>query len=95
VNVTNWEHAFYAMCIQLLLWAFIGPWCAGLLAVSVFAAREYAQVEYKIRAATGLTLTELQPWHVLRKQWWSKDAILDIVIPAICVFALAGVGSLI
>jgi hypothetical protein len=95
VNKTNWEHAFYALCIQLALWSLMGPWCAGLLAMTVFVTREYAQVEARIVRNTDMTLTTLQPWHVFRKQWWSKDAILDIVVPAVCVFTAAAIGSLI
>jgi len=43
-NRTHLEHTVIALVIQ------------GALATAVFFAREYAQVEYRIRARTGRTL---------------------------------------
>lgn len=89
MNKTQWQHALIAVIIQLATGWFMGWWQAGALAVAVFWAREYAQVEYRIRERTGRSLTAMWPWHVLRPEWWTKDGVLDWVIAAVCCAAVA------
>lgn len=88
INRTHLEHGVIAVIIQLVLAYPLGWWAAGHIAVAVFAAREYAQVEYKL-VGRGMPLTDLMPWHVLRPSLWSADGIIDIAAPAFFVYSLA------
>lgn len=82
-NKTHLEHIVIALLIQLALWSLVGLEAAGLFAVAIFIGREYAQVEYKVRDRTGRSLTNMMPWHVMKLKYWSADAVLDWVCPAI------------
>ena len=95
LNKTNYQHALIAVLIQIALGPIMGWWQAGALAVAIFWAREYAQAEYKCRARTGMTLTALWPWHVLKAEYWSRDAMWDWVLPGVCCAGMAaGMGFL-
>lgn len=83
LNVTNFEHAIFAMLLQVALSFVMDVAAAGAVAVAVFFGREYAQVEYSIRAQTGRSLTAMMPWHVLKPRLWSVDAVMDVMLPAI------------
>jgi len=107
LNKTNWQHALLAVLIQLataLICAWLLPMtgitltplnvgllAGGLLAVGIFFAREYAQVEYRIRSRTGRSLTALWPWHVLQPRWWTRDGVWDWLL---CAAACGVVGWL-
>ena len=93
MNWTNFEHALYALAVQLITFYFVGWWVGAYLGVMFLAGREYAQVEYKVRSRTGMTLTQMQPWHLIKREYWSLDTILDIVIPAIIVSSVAYVAT--
>ncbi len=88
MNQTNFEHMAFGLIMQfivgfILLAAGIGyGWAftvGGCIASAFFFAREYAQVEYKIRARSGKTLTDLMPWDVLQPDEWTKDGVIDFV----------------
>lgn len=81
MNRTNHEHGVIALVIQLALGWWIGWEVAGAVVVAIFFGREYGQAEYKCRARTGLTLTQLMPWHVLKREYWTKDGIFDFITP--------------
>ena len=87
MNWTNFEHALFAVLIQLSLFPVLGWVGAGAVAIAFLAGREYAQVEYKVRNATGRSLTKMMPWH-LRPKYWSLDTVLDVLIPVIAVTAV-------
>tara|TARA_R110001583_G_scaffold34551_1_gene115847 strand:- start:208 stop:510 length:303 start_codon:yes stop_codon:yes gene_type:complete len=89
MNITQLQHVIIALVIQLALGLLMGWWQAGALATAVFFAREYAQVEYRIRSKTGLSLTDMMPWHVLQPRWWTLDGLLDWITPAVCCAAVA------
>lgn len=95
INKTNIEHGVIAVIIQLSLACWMGLEHAGIVAVAAFAAREYAQAEHKARAKTGRTLTDMMPWHLFNREYWSLDALMDVVVPAIAVSAAAYVGGVI
>ena len=87
LNRTHAEHAVFAALIQLALAPIMGPVNAGIAATLVFFAREYAQVEYKMRDYDGASIARLMPWDVLRSRHWSADGVLDFLVPAVtCAF---------
>lgn len=93
MNKTNFEHGFIAVIIQIPLAFLIGWWAAGAVAVAVFVGREYGQVEYKVRARTGRSLTDMMPWHVLNAKYWSLDAVLDMVVPVVMCSSVAFIAG--
>lgn len=82
MNRTQFEHAALALLIQLIFAVFIGIVAGGVAAVFGVFMREYSQVEYQLREKTGMSLTKMQFWHVLKPRLWSLDAKLDWLIPA-------------
>ena len=93
MNRTNFDHAVIAVIIQFALWPILGLYSSGIFAVAVFIGREYAQVEYKVRDDTGISLTNMMPWHIMKMKYFTLDGFLDWFIPAIfcfCIAALAG-----
>lgn len=88
-NKTHFEHTVIALVLQMLLGIWIDPLIAGAIVISGFFGREYAQVEYKVREATGITLTDMMPWSVFDYKYWSLDNLLDFLIPAIACYLSA------
>ena len=43
MNRTNFEHAGYALLMQMALWPFVGPVAGGLFAIGFFLGREHSQ----------------------------------------------------
>lgn len=94
MNRTQFEHAFFAVLIQCLFAPLVGLAAGGMIAVFGIFMREYAQVEYQIREKTGMSLTQLMPWHVLKPGLWSLDAMLDWIVPAVfCLWVVAFFGE--
>lgn len=92
INWTNIEHALYALAIQLSLGMFMGWWAAGAMGVMFLAGREYAQAEYKASDDTFRSLTNMQPWHLFNRKYWSLDALMDVAVPAVAVSIAAYAG---
>ena len=81
MNLSNLEHAIYAVLIQLpfLLCGF--AWTGGFVAVAFFVSREHAQRECEIERITGKAVGSMKPWEGF--QGWSKDRYLDAGLPVI------------
>ena len=90
MNKTHFEHAAYALAL-LAIGHIAGFTELALgLAIGLMAGREHAQAEYKYLQTTGLKraavkFLELQV--LVTKSAWSKDSVLDFVIPAVVATA--------
>lgn len=81
MNKSNFDHAFYAVLLQLLVFFTTGSMLAGACTgVAFFVGREHAQYEYKIGNPSLL-----KPWEGFKFWNWSTDSILDVVFPVIAV----------
>ena len=86
MNKTHFEHTAYAL-VLLAIGYFTGFTELALgLAIGLMSGREHAQAEYKYLQTTGLKRSEVK-WLELRvlvtKSAWSKDSVLDFVIPTV------------
>lgn len=85
MNRTNFEHAVYALIIQLIIGLLTNNWWAGMAAGSaLFIGREHAQREFEISKPHLL-----KPWEGFDVWRWSLDAKLDALFPIIATTALA------
>ncbi|WP_353150688.1 hypothetical protein [Pollutimonas bauzanensis] len=85
MNISNFEHVFYALLIQVIVWLPTRNWWAGaMLAVGLFIGREHAQRELNIGGAS-----KLSPWEAFDVWNWSVDAQLDLFLPIAAVVLLA------
>jgi hypothetical protein len=83
VNRTNFEHAGYALLMQLVIGLSTGNWWAGAAFGSAFfLGREHAQAQRTYQ------LGEFAAFDLRR---WSLDARLDLAFPvvAVCLVAFA------
>ena len=80
MNQTNWEHAGYAVLMQVVIGLLTGNWLAGAaFGFAFFLGREHAQAQAKI----GYTFKSTFEAFDIRK--WSLDAKLDLLFPAAAV----------
>ena len=80
VNQTNWEHAGYAVLMQVVVGLLTGNLLAGaLFGFAFFLGREHAQAQAKL----GYTFRTTFEAFDVRK--WSLDAKLDLLFPAVAV----------
>ncbi|HLU00785.1 MAG TPA: hypothetical protein VKZ70_13715 [Burkholderiaceae bacterium] len=85
MNITHFEHAVYALLIQLFIaWLTKNYWIGAAAAIGFFVGREHAQREYKLGDPS-----HLQPWEGFDIWRWSTDAQLDLLVPCAAVLALA------
>lgn len=92
MNMTHLEHFVIALVIQgLFIFVFAclekphGAWFGAFFVSALFLGREHAQREYKIGDPSQLVGYEaLDVWR------WSLDAQLDLLLPVIAVFIVAG-----
>lgn len=85
MNISNFEHVFYALLIQVLVWLPTRSWWLGaMLSIGVFIGREHAQREYRIDGSS-----KLSPWEAFDIWNWSVDARLDLFLPAAAVVLVA------
>ena len=85
MNRTNLEHAVYALAMQIVIGLLTQNWWAGAaFGAAFFIGREHAQREYKIGDPS--TLKGYEAFDLWR---WSKDALLDLLLPVVAVTALA------
>ena len=85
MNRTNFEHAAYALIIQLIIGLLTQNWWAGAAAgMAFFIGREHAQREYQIGNPS-----KLKPWQGFDIWRWSLDSKLDALFPIIATTALA------
>lgn len=95
MNMTHLEHVVIALVIQgVFIGVFCvlkrpyGAWFGAFFVTALFLGREHAQREYKIGDPSQLIGYEaLDIWR------WSFDAQLDLLLPALVVFAVAVVVS--
>ena len=80
MNQTNFEHAGYAVLMQVVVGLLTGDWLAGaLFGFAFFLGREHAQAQDKL----GYTFKTTFEAFDIRK--WSLDAKLDLLFPLIAV----------
>jgi len=83
LNKGHAVHVVFALLIQVALSPLLGLEGGALVAVTFYVAREYAQMEAKCSKQTGLPIAQMMPWHCLRREYVTLDAVLDWVLPAI------------
>jgi hypothetical protein len=78
MNQTNFEHAVYAVLMQLVIGFITNNWFAATcFPIAFFIGREHAQVQHKL----GYTFkSTFQAFNITK---WSLDAQLDLLFPAI------------
>jgi hypothetical protein len=90
MNQTNFEHAGFAVLMQLVIGLVTGDWFAGAcFGIAFFVGREHAQVQAKL----GYTLKTTFEAFDVRK--WSRDAQLDLLFPVIACLLLLLVANLV
>lgn len=85
MNQTNFEHAAYAVLMQVVVGLITGDWFAGTcFAIAFFIGREHAQAQDKL----GYTFkTTFQAFDITK---WSRDAQLDLLFPVIATLITWG-----
>lgn len=91
MNQTNWEHAGYAVLMQVVVGFVTGNWLAGAcFGFAFFLGREHAQ--YQILLGYNFKTT-FQAFDIRK---WSLDAKLDLLFPAVAValvYLVASIGK--
>lgn len=94
MNRTNFEHAFYALLMQLAAWPFFGPWAGVWIALAYFWSREVMQRELYLKHLRGFdTLDKLAPFEGWRFWEWGRDSLLDVALPAAATIIVALYGD--
>jgi hypothetical protein len=84
MNSTNFEHAGYALLMQMPF-GLLGYWWVGAaLAIGFFIGREHSQREEIIRGAD-----RSNPFPAFKIWEWSLDSKLDLVFPAMAVVVVS------
>jgi hypothetical protein len=79
LNQTNFEHAGYAVLMQLVIGFITGNWFAATcFPIAFFIGREHAQYQRNLKVYTFKTT--MQAFDVRK---WSLDAQLDLLFPVI------------
>lgn len=93
IDLTPIEHAVAAVAVQSGWALAMGDlWAGAALGIAIFVGREHAQAEYRyIHANGGNRYATPLPAELacLHPRWWSKDSVLDVVVPASACLALA------
>ena len=84
MNRTNFEHAGYALLMQMALWPFVGPVAGGLFAIGFFLGREHSQREEIISPHN-----RDNPFPAFKIWEWEQDEQLDLLFPVIAVLSVA------
>lgn len=84
MNRTNFEHAGYALLMQMALWPFVGPVAGGLFAIGFFLGREHSQREEIISPHN-----RDNPFPAFKIWEWEQDEQLDFLFPVIAVLSVA------
>ncbi|HUH61069.1 MAG TPA: hypothetical protein VL001_13470 [Candidimonas sp.] len=88
MNISNFEHIFYALLIQAAVWLPTRSWWFGaLLSIGLFIGREHAQRENDLDGSSRLS-----PWKAFDFWNWSVDAQLDLLLPLAAVVIVAWAG---
>jgi len=87
VNRTNFEHAFFASLMQIVIGLVSGNWFAGgCFGIAFFLGREHAQAQ----ATIGYSLVKTFQAFDVRK--WSLDAQLDLLFPVIACLVIYSIS---
>ncbi|HNG04735.1 MAG TPA: hypothetical protein PKL59_21255 [Nitrospira sp.] len=84
MNRTNFEHAGYALLMQMALWPFVGPVAGGLFAIGFFLGREHSQREEIVSPHN-----RDNPFPAFKIWEWEQDEQLDFLFPVIAVLSVA------
>jgi hypothetical protein len=85
MNRTNFEHAGYALLMQLPF-GLLGFWWVGAaLAIGFFLGREHSQREEVISGKD-----RSNPFPAFKVWEWSMDTKLDLLFPVVAVVGVAG-----
>lgn len=83
MNRTHLEHTICALLMQAAIGLISGNWLAGAcFGAAFFIGREHAQAEAKVRKEGWAKYPEFE---CFAPRYWSLDAVLDFVIPAVAV----------
>lgn len=108
MNKTNFEHAFAAVVLQIILagvlilfGAFVPqvayPFIAGAaLGVGVFIGREHAQAEHRYIYRNGgqrWATPRLPELQAFKPEYWDDDSVLDIVVPLVSVVIVCVIAA--
>lgn len=86
MNSTNFEHAGYALLMQIGIWLISGNLFAGAcFGIAFFLGREHAQFQNKYNAGDFASFNFTK---------WSLDAKLDLLFPVIAVLTVYMLASL-
>ena len=84
MNRTNFEHAGYALLMQMALWPFVGPVAGGLFAIGFFLGREHSQREEIVSPHN-----RDNPFPAFKIWEWEQDEQFDFLFPVIAVLSVA------
>ena len=80
MNYTNFEHAGYAVLMQLAVGLLSGDWFAGaMFGIAFFLGREHSQFQNKY------DLGDFESFNFIK---WSLDSKLDLLFPIIACVAV-------
>jgi hypothetical protein len=86
MNYTNFEHAGYAVLMQLVIGFITGNWFAATcFPIAFFIGREHAQFQHKLGYSFKSTF---EAFNVFK---WSLDAQLDLLFPVIATVVVYAV----
>lgn len=83
MNITHLEHVVFALLMQAAFGLFGGWWIGAAWSAAFFISREHAQRESELARDVNV----LTPWQGFFG--WSKDALLDALLPTIAVIVTA------
>lgn len=89
MNETNFEHAIYALLIQVAIALLSGNWWLGAAAASFFfLGREHAQFERRL-VVGGAPIAGLNPLAGFQFWRWDLDSKLDLAFPVVATLFAA------
>ena len=98
MNISNFEHAGYAVLMQVIVGLLTGNWLAGaMLGIGFFAGREHAQAEYRsIEKFYGGKRANLpNDFVAFMPRAWDLDSVLDLLFPIIACTAVCVIAALV
>ena len=85
MNRSNFEHAGYALLMQVGFWLVTGSWWIGAaFAIGFFLGREHSQREEIISPQN-----RDNPFPAFKVREWELDEQLDLLFPVIAVLSVA------
>jgi len=94
INLSNIDHGFYAIVIQLIFYLIFGSMFVGAaIAVAFFLGREHAQHEYRV--TEGPPIGDIPPWVGFQFHKWTTDSKMDVIVPMIFTGILSLIWSVI